>query len=936
MSAQLFDQFGRPLPTAKPKPERGGLYLATIRDRWSTYPGRGITPGKLANILQEADQGYPARQVELFRDAEEKDGHLTAEMGKRRAAVMGLNYEVFPDSDDAKAEKTAEFCREVIFGLEDFDDLINDLVDAVAQGWAMCEIKWDVSSGQAVIADHVKIPQERTLWDDNSIPRLATDASPAKGEEIPPFKVIFHRRKGSPLFAVKAGIMRTCIWWWLFKNFSVKDWMAFADVFGVPLRVGKYDVGASVDDRDALKKALVSLGSDGAALISKSTEIEFIESKISGGSQMIFERLANFCDKANSKAILGQTLTTDVNNSGSRALGEVHNQVRTDLRDADALALAKTLRQQLLRPLVIFNFGSDAPVPWFKFAIDPEKDLKEKGETYDRVMGWGVPITMAHIYETFDIPAPEPGDEVVMGGAGQAELNRLPRMELNSAGQASPAQQAVDDLAEDALEWAEGAADGMAETLHASIRAADSFDGLLGLALHDYKNMNPADLAGPLRLALIAAEINGHLAAGGDQPLPALMSRRRGSRPELNARFIDKPLNPVEAFRFWAGQAPVTRDVFDRLSDDAKLRAFTVAGVFREDMLGELYTAIDAALREGSTLADFKAAAADIFERRGMAGPQPWHLATVFQTNLQSAYMAGRYKQMAGLAAERPYWQYSAVMDAATRPDHAAQHGKVFQVGHPFWSKWYPPNGYNCRCDVLSLSEDEVINRGLRVERSMPSEEPDRGWAQNLGEAGWGRGLVEAAFGGRLTPGAWTFRDELTLGGDAAPAAPAGAAAPGLPAHHEELLRQLGSEEAVRRNYRQAAIEALGLEADANGLLNDLPLAGPMGEGVVLAGRMVDYSTGKAADLARGRFVALAREAVEQADEIWLVPGQKADGRISLRRRYFKFYETGGRSMLVAAEAERGVWQGFNAMPLNERTAGQQRKGLLLYRREQP
>lgn len=128
----------------------------------------------------------------------------------------------------------------------------------------------------------------------------------------------------------------------------------------------------------------------------------------------------------------------------------------------------------------------------------------------------------------------------------------------------------------------------------------------------------------------------------------------------------------------------------------------------------------------------------------------PYQADNVFRTNLQTAYSVGRYQQMTRpeVLRRRPYWQYDAVMDERTRPTHRALHGKVFRADHPFWDKWYPPNGYRCRCTVISLSEEQVRRMGLAVEEATPEWVerpdgvpqpllPDRGWDHNPGKVAW-------------------------------------------------------------------------------------------------------------------------------------------------------------------------------------------------------
>jgi hypothetical protein len=122
---------------------------------------------------------------------------------------------------------------------------------------------------------------------------------------------------------------------------------------------------------------------------------------------------------------------------------------------------------------------------------------------------------------------------------------------------------------------------------------------------------------------------------------------------------------------------------------------------------------------------------------------------------------------------------------------------------------------------------------------------------------------------------------------------------------------------------------------DAAGRISDLPIIDARGDGVVLAGRTVDHGLGKGEDLARGRYLPLAREAVEQADEIWLAPGATPDGRISLRRYYLKIYEGADLpdAVLAIAEFQRGVWEEFNVLPLRAAEANKRRVGLLLHAR---
>ncbi|MCY1438332.1 phage head morphogenesis protein, SPP1 gp7 family [compost metagenome] len=93
----------------------------------------------------------------------------------------------------------------------------------------------------------------------------------------------------------------------------------------------------------------------------------------------------------------------------------------------------------------------------------------------------------------------------------------------------------------------------------------------------------------------------------------------------------------------------------------------------------------------------------------------PRRLRTIYQTNLQSAYMAGRKAEQEAAAETHPFWQYVAILDGRTRPSHRALSGQVYRWDDPIWSAIYPPNGFNCRCRVTTFSARAVQRRGLAV-----------------------------------------------------------------------------------------------------------------------------------------------------------------------------------------------------------------------------
>lgn len=400
----LKDFFGRMLQETA-KPETRELGAVSLVERWSTYPSVGLTPHRLAEIFREADLGDVYRQVELFEEMEEKDAHLASLLQTRKLAVLSKDYEILPYSQDPEDEAIAEFVGEVVYGIANLEEALLDLLDAIGKGFALSEIIWEVAEGRARVAELQWIPQKKVTFRESLGPRLLTTQAPWQGEEPPPWKVIYHRYKARSGHTSRAGVLRVVGWMYLLKNFALKDWAAFNEVFGMPLRLGKFDPAASPADREALIQAVRNLGSDAAGVISKATEIEFVEAASQGGKANPYQSMAEFCNREMSKAVLGQTLTTDTAGStGTYGAARVHGQVRRDLVEADAQALATTLREQLLRPLVGFNFGWDRPAPWFRFKYEEEEDLKTLSEVYRNLAALGVPLSAEHLAERFGIP----------------------------------------------------------------------------------------------------------------------------------------------------------------------------------------------------------------------------------------------------------------------------------------------------------------------------------------------------------------------------------------------------------------------------------------------------------------------------------------------------------------------------------------------------
>jgi len=213
------------------------------------------------------------------------------------------------------------------------------------------------------------------------------------------------------------------VWTALFRNWNISDWLKLAEMSWKPWRIGKFLKGAGARDRARLMHVLERLTNNGIATHGPEIEIDLKwpgqEGKGSSGSTH-----KEFCDWLGaemSKAILGQTLTTEQGERGARSLGEVHDRVRKDIRDQDAKAVAATIRRDLIKPLVLLNYG-DVPIPKVAFQTEDAPDLAEYATAIKTLKEAGMNIPTWYIHDVTGIPEAV-DDEAVLGESDAEDVD---------------------------------------------------------------------------------------------------------------------------------------------------------------------------------------------------------------------------------------------------------------------------------------------------------------------------------------------------------------------------------------------------------------------------------------------------------------------------------------------------------------------------------
>lgn len=149
-----------------------------------------------------------------------------------------------------------------------------------------------------------------------------------------------------------------------------------------------------------------------------------------------------------------------------------------------------------------------------------------------------------------------------------------------------------------------------------------------------------------------------------------------------------------------------------------KENSFTVAKVSSANVLQLFQNEIKKSMVEGNSYNVFKKNMKSILQTAGYSKREDgtaWRLDTIYRTNMQSAYMAGRYKEMEEVQDVFPYWQYISVMDTRTTTLCNSLSNKIVEANSPFWATHYPPNHFRCRARVRAVDDNFLKKKKLQV-----------------------------------------------------------------------------------------------------------------------------------------------------------------------------------------------------------------------------
>lgn len=385
-------------PKAKPQAPKLGE-IAPPESPLSPLRLRSEKSLPYADMLQPEDSVLKAKGgIENLRIYEEllRDDQVASTWQQRRLALTSCNLVVEPGAEDAASKAAATALQAELDALA-WDDVTDKMLYSVFYGWGVAEVIWRPNGGMVsfdriVVRDRARFRFDRTggVW-------LWTNGS---GWVLMPERKFWTVRSGGDHHddPYGLGLAHSLYWPVFFKRNTVQFWLVFLEKFGMPTAMAKLPPGATNDPQQMQKalEMLQQISTDAGVVVPDNVVVELLEA--SRGASADYSGMHDAMNKAISKIVVGQTMTTE--NGSSRAQAQVHADVAEAIVEADSDLLCGSFNGGPVRWWCDWNFPGAVPPRVYRHT-EPAEDLNARAERDTKIAGLGYSPTPDYILETY-------------------------------------------------------------------------------------------------------------------------------------------------------------------------------------------------------------------------------------------------------------------------------------------------------------------------------------------------------------------------------------------------------------------------------------------------------------------------------------------------------------------------------------------------------
>jgi phage gp29-like protein len=356
----------------------------------------------------------------FYRELEDKDEDVANALDDLKLSVMSRNITVQPANDsDSAAVDTKEFVEAELKKVK-FDEVLDCVLDAVSYGYSVQELVFDVSMGQASLCEVNDCPQELFLFGNRYYPQtgplqLLDNPWAAEGAPVPEQKFLTFSYRKRSRDRMGRPLLKGVFWPSWFKRNMERLWLQFAEK-GPGTVVVKYNDADNASERRKAVEIAQSIRDNTAVAVPNSFQYDQELLKVARAQNPdVYEHFFQAMQYSIIRRVLGETLTSFGNEGGkgSNAMGDTHSETKDQRSIFVAKAVMSVVNDQLVKPLVLWNFGPDALVPHWDIEVKQGDDLQAALTVVSGVQRLGKKITAGYVSERFEIPltAGENGEE---------------------------------------------------------------------------------------------------------------------------------------------------------------------------------------------------------------------------------------------------------------------------------------------------------------------------------------------------------------------------------------------------------------------------------------------------------------------------------------------------------------------------------------------
>lgn len=426
----MADETANAIPPAPPTGEivsEAALYNAQIALYRNTLAFGGVRNPTVIWSSMLRDDGTA---MLYYRELEEKDTDVANGLETLKLSVLERAHSVTPADDTPIAAEIAEFIEAQLAQVPNFHAVLDSLLDAAGYGFALGEIIYDTSMGQASLVDIRDCPQELFLFGDRFQPQIGqlqflTQPQASTGTIVPEEKFLIWSYRARSRNRMGRPLLRSVFWSSWFKRNMQRLWVRYGEK-GPGTAVVRYQ-----DANDPAQKqqaAALALALIEEVAVGVPQNFEFDKELLTIARSMDPSVYKDFYKEMQldiARRILGETQTTFTGEGGkgTQASGKVHSDTLDRKSVELCRALQSVINRQLIRPLVLWNFGPNAPMPSWGYDLEEKEDLAGRLVIDTGLQRMGLGYTEAYVRERYQVPAPAADDVLLEPNVNAGQVN---------------------------------------------------------------------------------------------------------------------------------------------------------------------------------------------------------------------------------------------------------------------------------------------------------------------------------------------------------------------------------------------------------------------------------------------------------------------------------------------------------------------------------